>query len=546
MIVRMKYFKHASIKQKQTLIVLVTTGVALLLVCTAFAIFEMVTFREEMAQNLSTLAKVVGDNTSAAVDFDDTRSAEETLATLRAKPEIIGACIYGKNGNIFAQYSRSSGAAAFSPPHKYQTNGYAFTKGKLVLFQPIVSKTDTVGVIYLESNIHALYSRLSLFGMIVAVVFSVTLLVTFLLSSRMQRLISEPILHLVETARNVARHKDYSLRARSFHPDEIGVLIDGFNEMLAQIQERDANLEKRVAERTQQLEETHKQLVVTSRQAGMAEVATSVLHNVGNVLNSVNVTASMLLDQNKRSKASQLEKVSALLEENSADLGTFLANDPRGKQIPGYIKQLGQHLLTERQNAMKELETLRKNIEHIKDIVAMQQNYAKVSGVSETVKITDLVEDALHMNAGALSRHDVRVIREYKCAPEITVEKHKVLQILVNLIRNAKYACDESNRPEKQMTLRVSNGDDKVRIAVIDNGIGIPPENMVRIFNHGFTTRKTGHGFGLHSGALAAREMGGDLTADSQGVGMGATFTLELPLPASGRRQVASESLELA
>ncbi len=113
--------------------------------------------------------------------------------------------------------------------------------------------------------------------------------------------------------------------------------------------------------------------------------------------------------------------------------------------------------------------------------------------------------------------------------PPITVEKHKVLQILVNLMRNAKFACSESGLPDRQMTLRVSRDADIVKISVSDNGVGIAPENLTRIFSHGFTTRKDGHGFGLHSGALAATEMGGRLSVQSDGLGLGAAFTLELP-----------------
>jgi len=114
--------------------------------------------------------------------------------------------------------------------------------------------------------------------------------------------------------------------------------------------------------------------------------------------------------------------------------------------------------------------------------------------------------------------------------PPISVEKHKVLQILINVLRNAKYACDDSERNEKKITVRISGRDGRVSISVADNGIGIPPENLTRIFNHGFTTRKEGHGFGVHSGANAAREMGGSLSAVSEGTGHGATFTLELPV----------------
>jgi signal transduction histidine kinase len=210
-------------------------------------------------------------------------------------------------------------------------------------------------------------------------------------------------------------------------------------------------------------------------------------------------------------------------------LGSYITQDPKGKQLPGYLTRVSEQLTKEQQRTIAELESLRENIEHIKEIVAMQQNYAKVSGVAETVKVADLVEDALRMNAGALVRHEVALARDYTEIPPLSVEKHKVLQILVNLIRNAKYACDESGRDDKQITLKIFKKDEWACISVIDNGVGIPEENRTRIFNHGFTTRKDGHGFGLHSGALAAMELGGTLTAESEGPGHGAVFTLQLP-----------------
>jgi PAS domain S-box-containing protein len=285
-----------------------------------------------------------------------------------------------------------------------------------------------------------------------------------------------------------------------------------------------------------ELERMHKRLVETSREAGMAEVATSVLHNVGNVLNSVNVSATLMSEQVKRSKLGNLGRAAQLMRDHAADLGEFLMHDARGRQLSPYLEQLAGHLTEEQAALLEELESLRKNIEHIKNIVAMQQSYAKVAGVAETVLVTDLVEDALRMNEGALVRHNVQLCRDYEPAlPPITVEKHKVLQILVNLIRNAKYACDESERPDKLLTLRVRRIEEGVRVLVIDNGVGIPRENLERIFNLGFTTRKDGHGFGLHSGALAAREIGGSLMAHSDGPGQGATFTLELPLKPNNR-----------
>src|ERR1051325_5838432 len=279
-----------------------------------------------------------------------------------------------------------------------------------------------------------------------------------------------------------------------------------------------------------ELAATHKELLDTSRQAGMAEVATAVLHNVGNVLNSVNAPSSCLADNLKKSKAANLSKVVELLQQHKDDLGPFLSSDPKGKQVPVYLAQLASHLACEQTSALLELAQLQKNIEHIKDIVTMQQSFAKVSGVTETVPVTDLVEDALKMNASSLLRRDIQIIRHYEPVPPITVEKHKVLQILINLVRNARQACEESGPQPKRLTLRVVNRIDQVRIAVTDNGVGIPPENLTRIFAHGFTTKKDGHGFGLHSGALAGREMGGVLSVQSDGPGHGATFTLELPL----------------
>jgi PAS domain S-box-containing protein len=277
------------------------------------------------------------------------------------------------------------------------------------------------------------------------------------------------------------------------------------------------------------VEQLHRQLLETSRQAGMAEVATSVLHNVGNVLNSVNVSTTLLLDNAKQSKVSSLAKAVALLNEHAGDVGAYLTGDAKGKCLPGYLNLLSEELTREQQRTLAELKSVRENIEHVNEIVAMQQNYAKVSGVTETIKVTEIVDDALRMNAGAMIRHEVNLVREYTDETVVNIDKHKVLQILVNLIRNAKYACDDSGRKDKQIRLKIFRRDQWICIAVMDNGIGIPPENLTRIFNYGFTTRKEGHGFGLHSGALAAKELGGALTAHSEGTGLGSAFTLELP-----------------
>ncbi len=278
-----------------------------------------------------------------------------------------------------------------------------------------------------------------------------------------------------------------------------------------------------------ELERTHKEYVQASRLAGMAEVATSVLHNVGNVLNSINIAASLVEDRVKNSRVVDVRRLAKLLAEHSEDLAVFLTSDPKGRMVPDFLSQLAEKLDSEQAEVRQEIRSLRSNVEHVKEIIAMQQSYARVAGVFEDIDVAALLEDALRMNAGALARHEVKVVRDYSVLPPICTDKHKLMQILVNLVSNAKYACDESERSDKQVTLRTTNGAGWVRISVIDNGVGIPKDNLMRIFNHGFTTRKDGHGFGLHSSALAAKELGGSLTVSSDGPGRGAVFTLELP-----------------
>lgn len=800
----MRFFTNASIKRKQVLIILLTSAATLLLACAAFVLYDAAMFRRQVAEQAGSMAEIIGRNCTAALDFDDPASAEETLGALRGELSILAAGIFRKDGSQFAAFQRNPEAPLPMVPARFNTAEDRFLGDHLVLSRPVLHQNEPIGTIVVVRDLSELSERLVRYLWIVTAVFGASLLVAFLLSAWLQRVISGPIQSLARVARAVAVEKDYSLRVQKETEDELGQLIVGFNEMLSQIQQRDVQLqsarellEHRVQERTEELASSlsllnatlestadgilvvaengritkynhkflqmwripeaviadgedhrlvefvlrqlkdpgafqrqvaelyrnretqrtdtieladgtvferhsqpqhveghyvgrvwcfrditerrraeealrerlamqerlariaatvpgvihtfrqdpagclsmpyasprieelfglrpvdveadamavfecihpedaprvrgsmgesrermapwrdefrvvhpargllwveihsvptcepdgavvwhgflsditerkkaeakiaglNKELIETSRQAGMAEVATGVLHNVGNVLNSVNISATLVFDTLRRSKAMNLPRVVALFEEHGGRIGDFIANDPRGQQLPRYLKQLSEQVATEQKKNLAELDLLRKNIEHIKDIVAMQQNYAKVSGVTETVSVVELVEDALQINAGGLSSQQVEVVRQFSPVPSITLEKHKVLQILVNLIRNAKFACDESGRADKRITVRVAEVDDAVSIAVMDNGIGIPTENMTRIFSHGFTTRKQGHGFGLHSGALVAKEMGGVLRAQSEGPGKGATFVLELPLVAPKAR----------
>ena len=291
-------------------------------------------------------------------------------------------------------------------------------------------------------------------------------------------------------------------------------------------------------EAEESLERTHRQLLETSRLAGMAEVATDVLHNVGNVLNSVNVSAALISERLRESKTTGVAKLAKLLLEHSAELGRFMMEDKRGREVPSYLEQLAKHLDRERHDLRDELKNLTVNIEHIKEIVTTQQNYERIAGLTESVTLPELMEDALRIHGAAYTRHGLTVAREYESLPAISVDKHKVLQIVVNLLSNAKYACDDGSKKEKQVIARLKPaGEGRVKIEVADNGVGIAPENLTRIFAQGFTLRKGGHGFGLHSGALAARDLGGSLSVHSDGLGRGATFILELPITPPAQNQ---------
>ena len=336
--------------------------------------------------------------------------------------------------------------------------------------------------------------------------------------------------------------------------DALQAVADMFHAAISRQRTRQAlleakeTLEHRVLERTHELQaqvrakeeanaqlaEAQQHLMALSRQAGMAEVATGVLHNVGNVLNSVNVSANVVASKVLESRIANVAALAGMLREHSSDLADFLRHDPKGQRVVPYLAKLGSHLEEERQIMLQELALLTGHIGHIKEIVATQQNYAKVSGLVEVISLSDVVDDAIRIVEPGLATSGIHLERDHEAVPPVAVDKHSVLQILLNLLRNAKQAVKDSGHQEKRIRVRIHRwGEDRVRIAVDYTGVGLAPENLTRIFSHGFTTKRAGHGFGLHSGANAARQLGGSLWAESEGLGCGATFILELPLSAS-------------
>ena len=288
---------------------------------------------------------------------------------------------------------------------------------------------------------------------------------------------------------------------------------------------------RELRETQEKLVQSSQLLAEVSRRAGMADVATGVLHNVGNALNSVNVSVEILAEKLSSLEVSGVGRVGALLAGEGQDLRRFLAEDDRGPKLGPYLEGLGGHLAIEREGMLNEVRSLRRHVEHMKAIVGKQQSHATTFDVAQSCAVSELVDDALTLSEHLLNQLSIEIERDYAAVPRIVTDRHKVLQILVNLLSNARQALSGPECHARRLSLGIERlGEERIAIAVRDSGVGIAPENRERLFRFGYTTKPDGHGFGLHTSAIAARELGGRLTAHSDGVGTGATFVLELPL----------------
>jgi len=339
----------------------------------------------------------------------------------------------------------------------------------------------------------------------------------------LQRVVIGPIGRLTEHAVNIGVSGSLTSQLKLNRNDEIGLLAREFDRMV------------------HNLAESRKKLIEASHNAGKAEIASGVLHNVGNALNSMNVSADRALGKVRKLEVQDVAAVANLLLQNEHDLASFVSTDEKGKLVPAFLSELSKHLVDEQNAVLDELKVLSTSVDHITEIVNTQQEYARASGVMDTVEPVELVEDAIRINSAAMGRHGVTVIRDFEDVPPLTTDRHAVLQILINLLNNAKYALDNGKPDQKNLIVRMRTDEENdkgfLRIDVVDNGVGIPKESLTRVFAHGFTTRAEGHGFGLHSGALSAKNLGGSLTAKSDGLGHGATFTLKLPTVPVKERQ---------
>jgi signal transduction histidine kinase len=388
------------------------------------------------------------------------------------------------------------------------------------------------------------------------------ILVGLFFSSTISGSVAFRVAHLVEAMKQVEQGQ-FSVELRSTGNDEIDVLTRQFNSMVQQLAQHDAtirdlnaNLERKVDERTLRLrllhaeldqrntevetaladlKRTQSQLMDVAHRAGMTEIATGVLHNVGNVLNSVNVSVDVLNENLRRSKVPSVAKVAALLNEHSAAFKTA-TREAKLQQLPDYLTMLAESLSAEQQQATSEMQGLTEKVQHIKNIITAQHKYTRRVSFREEADLHAMLNDSLAMHGASITKHAIAVERNLSPLPTILVEKSKLLQVIDNVIKNAIESMVSVEQTSRVLTVSINRDDSDAVITVADTGHGIREEHLKNIFRFGFTTKTDGNGFGLHSAAIAMNEMGGSIRASSAGWGQGATFTLTLPLTQGSAR----------
>jgi len=345
---------------------------------------------------------------------------------------------------------------------------------------------------------------------------SAGLLMLLVLLAVLQRMVVTPLGRLTAHAVRVGQSEDTRahLDLADGRKDEIGVLAREFEAML------------------HKLALSRAAVVETARRSGMSEIANGILHNVGNVLNSVNVSAGLVAERVRRSTAPRLTRLASLVEEHSGDLGDFVTRDPRGRHLVPYLSELSRLMASEHEQMEHEVDALSEGIEHIRELVSSHQAYAGRSGLRESVDLREALESAVRISAQAGAGAGA-VDLEWRLdeIPPLRVDRHRLIEILVNLVKNAFEALGEAPlEPRLRLAVRADRAAGRVCIEVSDSGPGIAPAHQTAVFQHGFTTKPQGHGFGLHASANAAKEMGATLSLRSPGELGGATFVLELPL----------------
>jgi sensor domain CHASE-containing protein len=436
---------------------------------------------------------------------------------------------------------------------------YGYTVLYDILKKPIGMLRVTVPRVIYATGKQAIHFYLGVY-LVAGIILSV--IIWFLL----RLLILKRVEYLNRQIKEISGKKDYQRHIKVEKNDELSSLARQFNLLMETIYVSHEQLRQQVQEITQsekQLEATntklileiherkqmqqkvealHKKLILAARRAGMADIASGVLHNVGNILNNVTTSVGMTKEMVDSSRVNKLNDLAKLLDDNKANLVDFLTNDPRGAKILDYIGLLANALIEENKHLREEVHSLDRYIGHIKEVVTMQQSMTSVIGMVENLKIADVIDDALMLNKAISENKNIKIITDIQFKENVSLDRVKLLHVLVNLIKNSIEALLLSQMQDKHILIRALKSErGNFTIEVSDNGEGIMPENLTKIFNYGFTTKANGNGIGLHTSATFIQEMGGKLYAKSDGVGHGATFVVELPIHLADEHQTTPQ-----
>lgn len=474
-----QWLRDLPIRRKLTTVITATSAVALVLASSVLLTWDVIRFRADLRDDLQTLTTIIADNSTAALSFDDPAAASETLGALAAKPQITAGAIYDKNGELFAAYRPT---AAVSPPGRQPTaDGLREFSGTIEIVRPIVLHDERIGTIYVRSSLADLYQRLRARMLTVALVLVAAWLLTFLLSSWLQRLVADPLLRLADTARAVSARQDYGLRATPHGKDEIGVLVTAFNDMLSQIERRDAELlsakqtlEARVVQRTAQLSE---ELAERHRAERELEVRNEQLEQTNRELDDFAYIASHDLKEPLRG----IHNYSRFLIEDYA--GRF-DEDGRSK--------------------LETLSRLSRRMETLIDSLLHYSRLGRTDLALDVVDVQEVVDDVVDRLGISLREQHVEV-RIPRRLPVIQSDRVRLAEVFANLITNAiKY----NDKPQRWIEVGVAEspvGGDRPHAPtffVRDNGIGIPERHLEAVFRifkrlHGRDQFGGGTGAGL-------------------------------------------------
>jgi len=497
---------------------LVAFGVVFGLAFWAFQRKVMPMLQELLREKSESLVMLLSKDFDLALAAQDPKLMVSKFESLDREPDFEYVVVRDATGATVAVHGSESADDVFAGPSNTATVG----AHAIVIWAPISLEGLPLGSVGIALNTTR-FATLARWARWLALGVTVSWLVALGYSIVFARSFVSPIRAMMDFSREVAGG-ELSRRLEIAPPGELRDLRDYLNQMTAELEHRE-QARKIAAGRT---EEMQRELLAMSRMAGMAEVATGVLHNVGNVLNSLNISVSLIDERVRNSRVAGLAKATALFDAFPGGLPAFLET-AKGKVLPGYLASAASSLLADNACVVAELTSVTRNVDHIKSIVAVQQAYARPSSLSEPILLASLIDDALRMGASAFAKHSIEIIKDYADDVSVVSDRHKLLQILINLISNSRHALADGGAVNQRLTVSVRAEAPGVMLAITDTGVGIPAENLARIFEHGFTTKQQGHGFGLHASANAARELGGTLVASSAGPGTGATFTLAIP-----------------